>query len=108
VRAFWPVGEAAQADYETLREAAMAGVAVCEGAARRFERAGLAGLIVHPAARPIYIASMTGATRPAWTPYADPRGQALAAGYELLLVCADALTEQAYTTGPARGRNDAG
>jgi hypothetical protein len=108
VRTFWPVGEAAQADYETLREAALAGMVVCEAAAGRFERAGLAGLIARPAARPVFVASVAGASRPAWTPYADPRGQALAAGYELLLVCADTTgPAQAYATRPGRGRSDA-
>lgn len=85
MRAFWPVGEAAQADYETLREAALAGTAVCHPSVRRFQRAGLAGLIVAPAARPIFVASVTGAARPPWSPYADPRVEALAAGYELLV-----------------------
>jgi hypothetical protein len=44
-RCFWPIGEAAQADYEVLREA---------------ERAR-------------------------WAPHADPRLDALVAGYELIL-----------------------
>jgi hypothetical protein len=94
MRVFWPVGEAAQADYETLREAALAGVMCCDRAARRFERAGLAGLIVRPTAGPIFVASLMGAARPAWTPYADPREQALGAGYGLVLACADAAEER--------------
>ncbi|MGH9055623.1 MAG: hypothetical protein ACRDYY_07140 [Acidimicrobiales bacterium] len=89
MRAFWPVGEAAQADYEALREAALGGVALCEVTAGRFERAGLAGLIVRPAARPIFVAALAGATRPAWTPYADPRTAALADAYELLTTSAE-------------------
>ena len=108
MRAFWPVAEAAQADYERLREAALAGATLCEGTAHRFERAGLAGLIVRPAAQPIYLASVRGAARPAWTPYADPRRQVLAASYELLLVCADTRrAPAAHTIGPEGGRSDA-
>jgi hypothetical protein len=89
MRPFWPVSEPAQGDYETLREAALAGVVVCEVTAARFERAGLAGIIVGPTARPALRASLIGGVRPAWTPYGDPRLEALAAGYELLLGEAD-------------------
>ena len=89
MRTFWPVAEAAQADYEALREAALAGTALCDAIAGRFERAGLAGLIVCPAARPVFTARLSGATRPPWTPYADPRVHALAAGYEVLVAVAD-------------------
>ena len=88
MRAFWPVGEAAQADYEALREAALAGAVPCGVAARRFWRAGLAGLVVRPAAQPVFVAEVLATARPPWTPYGDPRAQALADGYELLLVCA--------------------
>jgi hypothetical protein len=87
VRAFWPVGEAAQADYEALREAALAGALPCGVAARRFWRAGLAGLVVRPAAQPVFVAEVLATARPPWTPYGDPRAQALADGYELLLSC---------------------
>ena len=92
---FWPVQEAAQADYETLREAALAGLALIGAAAGRFERAGLAGLVVSPAADPVFTAVITGATRPAWTPYADPRNEALAASYGLLLDAGDAHPQRA-------------
>jgi hypothetical protein len=67
------VGEAAQADYEALREAAVTGVGVATPVAARFARAGLAGLILAPAAGAVFVASLTGAARPAWTPYEDPR-----------------------------------
>jgi hypothetical protein len=89
MRNFWPVCEAAQADYEGLREAALAGVALCDVTARRFERAGLAGLIVRPSAKPGFMVSVAGATRPPWTPYADPRIDALADTYLLLVEIAD-------------------
>ncbi len=54
-------------------------------AAARFARRGLAGLIAWPSAEPLYRAVMVGAERPSWTPYADPRLDVLAAGYELIL-----------------------
>lgn len=82
---FWPIGEAAQADYETLREAVLSGQPVQSVMAARFARRGLAGLIAWPVAEPVYAAVLVGAERPPWTPHADPRFDALAAGYELLL-----------------------
>jgi DNA-binding transcriptional LysR family regulator len=102
---FWPVGEAAQSDYETLREAALAGLVVASPAATRFARAGLAGLIVRPVAEPVFVASLSGAPRPPWTPYDDPRTQALAAGYEVVVTWAGhgrARSEQTCSTGPDR------
>ena len=84
-RRFWPVGEAAQADYETLRDAVLSGQPLQSLTAARFARRGLAGLIAWPAAEPDYTAILVGAERAAWTPYADARLAALAAGYELLL-----------------------
>lgn len=82
---FWPIGDAAQADYEALRTAVLAGAALPSLAAARFARRGLAGLIAWPAAEPIYTAVMLGAQRPLWTPYADSRVDALAAAYELIM-----------------------
>ena len=68
-RAFWPLAEAAQADYEMLR----AHLLECGGlpsglAAVRFARRGLAGLIAWPAAEPDFRAELAGAARPPWTP----------------------------------------
>lgn len=84
-RRFWPIGEAAQADYEVLREAVLSGEPRQSLTAARFARRGLAGLIAWPAAEPVYTAVIVGAERALWTPYADPRLDALAAGYELVL-----------------------
>ena len=84
-RRLWPIGEAAQADYEVLREAVLSGQPVQSLTAARFARRGLAGLIAWPAAEPVYAAIMVGAARAPWTPYADPRLDALTAGYELIL-----------------------
>ena len=85
-RLFWPVGESAQADYETLREAVLRGEPLRTLAAARFMRRGLAGLIAWPGAEPVYVATVQGAGRAPWTPHADPRLDALAAGYELILI----------------------
>jgi len=57
-------------------------------AAACFDRHGLAGLICRPAAEPGFpgfTARLVGARRPPWTPHADPRLNALAAGYQLAL-----------------------
>jgi hypothetical protein len=82
---FWPISEAAQADYEALREAVLLDKQVASLTAARFARRGLAGLTDWPVCEPVYMANVLGAQRPAWTPHADPRLDALAASYELLL-----------------------
>jgi len=89
---FWPVGEAAQADYETLRQHMLdiGRLPDCLAAAR-FTRHGLAGLIAWPATEPIFRAELLGAPRPPWTPYDDPRLDALAAGFAVLLNAATTL-----------------
>ena len=81
----WPVGEAAQADYEGLRAAVLAGAPPASPEAVRFARAGLWGLIRRPAAEPVFVARLLGAGRPPWTPYEDPRLAALTSAYELVL-----------------------
>jgi hypothetical protein len=85
IRQFWPASEQSQADYETLRAAVLLGKPLESLVAARFERRGLAGLISWPHAEPIYSALVLGADRPPWTPYADPRVEALASCYELIL-----------------------
>jgi hypothetical protein len=88
-RTRWPVDQpAAQADYEALRAAVLAGRPLLGVAAARFDHHGLAGLIRRPAAEPVFTALLVGARRPAWTPHADPRLDALAAGYDLVLAAA--------------------
>jgi len=68
-----------------LREVVLIGGVSLSVAAQRFERRGLAGLIAWPAAEPRFSACLSGAVRPAWSPHSDPRLQALADGFELLL-----------------------
>jgi hypothetical protein len=94
-RSFWPVGEAAQADYESLRSHVLSvGVLPESLAAARFARRGLAGLIAWPTAEPVFRADLVAAPRPKWTPYADPRIDALAAGFTLLLDIADTVSQE--------------
>jgi len=85
MRLFWPAAEAAQADYESLRDAVLAGGETLSLSAARFERRGLAGLIAWPSAEPVFAGSVVGAVRPPWTPHRDPRLDALASGFEFLL-----------------------
>lgn len=87
----WPIGEAAQADYEALRAAARAGEpAHDELAAARFARRGLGGLIAWPSSEPLYLGTIAGATRPAWCGDEDPREAALGAAYAFLVARASA------------------
>jgi hypothetical protein len=85
LRTFWPVGESAQGDYEQLRAAVLAGIPLVGVSASRFERAGLAGLIVAPSSEAVFAAVMIGAQRPPWTPHGDPRLEALADGYGMVV-----------------------
>ena len=95
-RRFWPAGEAAQADYESLRAQVLASGAPPDSlAAARFDRRGVAGLIAWPAAEPVFDAALRGAARPPWSPHADPRLDALAAGFALLLGTVVDATEDA-------------
>jgi len=77
--------EAAQSDYEILRCAVLEGHVVSGAAALRFERRGLAGLILCPVSEPTFEVELVGANRPSWSPYEDPREEALARSYALLL-----------------------
>ena len=95
----WPVTDAAQADYETLRAAVLADVPLLGAAAARFEVAGILGLIRRPVAEPVFVAQLFGARRAAWTPYGDPRLDALGAAYELVLGVDGVLEDRHKETG---------
>jgi hypothetical protein len=91
---FWPVGEAAQADYEALRAAALVGEPPCdELAAARFARRGLAGVIAWPRSEPVYLGALIGARRPPWSGAEDPREAALGEVYGFLVAHAPAANE---------------
>jgi hypothetical protein len=95
---FWPIGEAAQADYEALRATALAGERPREElAAARFARRGLGGLIAWPSSEPAYLGAIVGAQRPAWSGYEDPREAALGEAYGFLVAraCAPARLDRA-------------
>ena len=53
--------------------------------AARFARRGVAGLIAWPSAEPVFDAELLGAHRPPWTSHHDPRLDALADAFALLL-----------------------
>ena len=83
---FWPVGEAAQANYEALRAHILTTGAMPDSLiAARFARRGLPGLIAWPSADPGFDAALLGAHRPPWTPHHDPRLDALPDAFALLL-----------------------
>ena len=85
-RSFWPPAEAAQSDYETLRAHLLSyGMLPDDLAAARFARRGLAGLITWPVSEPVFAGELIGAPRAAWSPHADERISALAAGFQFLL-----------------------
>ena len=94
----WPICEAAQADYEQLREIVLAGGALGDIlAARRFAREGLAGLISSPVAEPSYLASVIAAGRPPWCGCEDPREQQLRDVYGFLLASRDSYSLRAVS-----------
>lgn len=83
---FWPVAEAAQADYEALRAAALAGEAPRdELAAARFARRGLAGVIAWPRSEPVYLGALVSAQRQPWSGAEDAREAALGEAYGFLV-----------------------
>ena len=85
MRAFWPVGEAAQADYESLRALALDGVVSSTPIWLRFQRHGLVALIAAPQSGPVFTGVVVSVSRPPWSPQGDPRLEVLAASYELVL-----------------------
>jgi hypothetical protein len=95
--------EPAQIDYEALRTHLLENEQLPEDlAAARFARRGLAGLITWPVSEPVFAAELRGAARPAWSPHADPRMEALAAGYQFLLDVAMSGPASIAVTGGAR------
>ena len=88
----WPVTDRIQAEYEALRAQALVEADLCGPSAVRFAQQGLAGLIVWRRIDSPFSVSLIGAQRPPWTPYADPRLEALAAVYEFVLsVCPEQI-----------------
>jgi hypothetical protein len=85
MRTLWPVTDRIQAEYESLRALALVNAELDGPAALRFAQQGLVGLIAWRRVEIPFSLSLVGAQRPAWTPYADPRSDALSAVYEFLL-----------------------
>ena len=86
---FWPAADRAQLDYERLRELALADELLVGPAAERFRSGGLPALIRKPTSSPPQLAAtLVTVPRPRWSPYADPRLEALADAYALLSAAA--------------------
>ncbi len=82
---FWPATDRAQLDYERLREMALANAVLVGREAERFRRGGLAALIRRPTSAVLQLeGTLVAVPRPRWSPYADPRLEALADAYALL------------------------
>ena len=81
----WPPAEPAHYDYETLREAALAGEVLGDEREARFEARGMAGLIARPVSVTLFRALWVGSPRPPWTPYGDPRTEHLIRAFGVLL-----------------------
>lgn len=83
----WSPREAAQVEYESLRERILQGGPDQQGLLpTRFQRLGLLGLVAAPQIEPgRWQATVVGAQRPRWSPYADPRVEALADAFQCLL-----------------------
>ena len=58
----------------------------------RFQRHGLVALIAAPLSGPVFNAVVVGGARPSWSPHSDPRLDALAAGYQLVLAVGSPAT----------------
>ena len=82
---FWPAIDLAQLDYERLREMVLAETPLIGPEAERFQRGGLAELIRRTSsATPRLVATLVTVPRPRWSPYNDPRREAMADAYALL------------------------
>ena len=82
---FWPATDPVQLDYERLREMALAGTRLIGPAADHFQHGGLVALVRRPSsASSQLIATLAEVPRPRWSPYLDPRLDALTDAYALL------------------------
>jgi len=77
MRTLWPVTDRIQVEYESLRALALADAELGGPSALRFTQQGLVGLISWRRIELPFSVSLVGAQRPPWTPYADPRLDAL-------------------------------
>jgi hypothetical protein len=97
---FWPATDPVQLEYERLREMTLAGTRLIGPEAERFQRGSLIALIRRPGvAVPHLVATLIEVPRPRWSPYFDPRLDALADAYALVAAVArDA--DQSQETAP--------
>jgi len=91
---FWPATDPIQLEYERLREMALAGTRLIGPQAERFQHGGLVALIKRPcSAAHGLVATLIHVPRPRWSPYLDPRLDALADAYVLLGAAARAADQ---------------
>lgn len=91
---FWPATDPVQLEYERLRALALAGTGLVGPAAERFDHGGLVALIRRPASAGARLtARLVEVPRPRWSPYGDPRLDALAEAYALLDAAAGAVDQ---------------
>ena len=81
---FWPATDPAQLDYEHLRALALAGTLLVGPQAQRFQRGGLMALLQRSTIAPPLHVTLVEVPRPRWSPYTDPRLDALAEAYALV------------------------
>ena len=82
---FWPAADPVQLEYERLREMALAGRRLIGPEGERFQHGGLAALIRRSSSTASrLIVTLVEVPRPRWSPYVDPRLDALADAYALL------------------------
>jgi hypothetical protein len=82
---FWPAIDPVQLEYERLREMALAGTRFIGPEAERFQHGGVVALIKRPGSTISRLtATLVEVPRPRWSPYVDPRLDALADAYALL------------------------
>jgi hypothetical protein len=82
---FWPASDPVQLEYERLREMALAGTRFIGPEAERFQHGGVVALIKRPGSTISRLtATLVEVPRPRWSPYVDPRLDALADAYALL------------------------
>jgi hypothetical protein len=101
MRTLWPVTDRIQAEYESLRALALADAELGGPSALRFAQQGLVGLISWRRIELPFSVSLVDAQRPPWTPYADPRLDALMPGFDGIkygFICASSRTSSGRMT----------
>lgn len=81
----WSLADPAQNAYERLRAQVLLGEDLEADRMQGFHELGLAGLLLGPSRQTSWLVTVHGAKRPRWTPYEDPREQALVDTFAFVL-----------------------